>query len=71
MRGIPSVFLLPERHRRIIPAHAGNTLVSQLTLDPPEDHPRSCGEYRAMRDPFTDPGRIIPAHAGNTTRYML
>ena len=31
----------------IIPAYAGNTFVVSLTVSPPRDHPRVCGEHRS------------------------
>ncbi len=43
MRGKP-IRKLGFRHRhRIIPAHAGQTALEQVTHNPPPDHPRACG----------------------------
>lgn len=33
---------------RITPAHAGKTSSGSATSSPPEDHPRACGENRAV-----------------------
>ncbi len=43
MRGKPRSIPPPRRRRRIIPAHAGQTIWRQeLKVNPP-DHPRACG----------------------------
>ena len=44
----------------IIPAHAGNTLVSFMTIRVKRDHPRACGEHahcgsRKIRFPGSSP----------------
>ena len=47
--------------RRIIPAHAGQT-VSEITVsNDPTDHPRACGATREI-------GLVTPAHAGSSPR---
>ena len=45
MRGIQKQPRRAVKEKRIIPAHAGNTVSVVFTFDPYEDHPRSCGEY--------------------------
>ena len=45
MRGIPSTTGVATAHRRISPAHAGNTLLGPGLIPDPEDQPRTCGEY--------------------------
>ncbi len=45
MRGIRLNKCEEQVDRRIIPAHAGNTLAKPLYAENIEDHPRSCGEY--------------------------
>ena len=44
MRGkLRGIFCTDERYRNI-PAHAGKTQLSRSDHDPPEEHPRACGE---------------------------
>ena len=38
-------------YRRITPAHAGKTLWSLRRSRAPKDHPRACGENRALSEP--------------------
>ena len=46
MRGTREDFLHRTRNARIIPAHAGNTLICPPTARPRSDHPRACGEHK-------------------------
>ena len=44
-RGAPLVVLAGFRRLRIIPAHAGSTMLAESIPPPPGDHPRSRGEH--------------------------
>ena len=44
MRGTPGVWQRPTVPRRIIPAHAGNSIQSRRRSRRSSDHPRACGE---------------------------
>ncbi len=43
MRGKPMIQRVHVDFPRIIPAHAGQTALEQVTHNPPPDHPRACG----------------------------
>ena len=45
MRGAPPATSLETSSPRIIPAYAGSTARSFLTVPPARDHPRVCGEH--------------------------
>ncbi len=45
MRGIPTIPSRHRRHRRISPAHAGNTESPVQGQGAAGDQPRTCGEY--------------------------
>ena len=45
MRGTPAISKVNIYFRRIIPAHAGNTLTVDEMNNWISDHPRSCGEH--------------------------
>ena len=45
MRGTPILLRLNSQRARIIPAHAGNTVVDFRCRLEPWDHPRACGEH--------------------------
>ena len=45
MRGIQIIGNDVNQCARIIPAHAGNTVLELKTCTHTEDHPRACGEY--------------------------
>ncbi len=49
MRGIPIGIYGLMVKCRIIPAHAGNTKISDSNHVLPKDHPRSCGEYMVQK----------------------
>ena len=46
MRGTPDIAPSSSYPARIIPAHAGNTLISRSSTRRTWDHPRACGEHR-------------------------
>ena len=48
MRGTRDRFRRNGRSRRIIPAHAGNTIVPAAKTWSCRDHPRACGEHRGI-----------------------
>ena len=56
--------------RRIIPAHAGNTVRLDWSLENSADHPRACGEHSPCTGNSGRRTGIIPAHAGNTYSYQ-
>ncbi len=45
MRGTPAQGVPRRRHRRFIPAHAGNTGKNLVITKPVTVHPRACGEH--------------------------
>ena len=45
MRGTPDLFFQIVQRPGIIPAHAGNTLCSDVGGTRGGDHPRACGEH--------------------------
>ena len=45
MRGTPDIAPSSSYPARIIPAHAGNTLISRSSTRRTWDHPRACGEH--------------------------
>ena len=49
MRGAPYGPRKRSWRRRIIPAHAGSTLLKSDTSTPTGDHPRACGEHNSHR----------------------
>ena len=49
MRGKPGGWVERRHSRRIIPAHAGQTLAYYKPLQLPSDHPRACGANSALR----------------------
>ena len=55
MRGAQTGLSSDEQALGIIPADAGSTDDFSRALDPPEDHPRGCGEHTqaSMRPPMT------------------
>ena len=68
MRGTLDYGLHVGKLNGIIPAHAGNTLVTPQAKRTLEDHPRACGEHHAAVCERGHELGIIPAHAGNTIR---
>ena len=56
---------------RLIPAHAGKTMASVLSVCPLSAHPRSRGENAGDRPLSTRPRWLIPAHAGKTPCLAL
>ncbi len=56
---------------RFIPAGAGNTSSSTLTLISPPVYPRWRGEHLIRQFATVDRQRFIPAGAGNTTKDIL
>ena len=66
MRGIRRPTTSALISKRIIPAHAGNTIQTSKRFTSLEDHPRSCGEYQLIATKELNRYGIIPAHAGNT-----
>ena len=66
-RGLQSELLRDGVRRRIIPARAGFTTVSDRPHTKPADHPRSRGVYVGISNLPTFSVRIIPARAGFTT----
>ena len=65
MRGTRLAGFVGHSSPRIIPAHAGNTILVHVDIHSWWDHPRACGEHLSMMT-ITCSQRIIPAHAGNT-----
>ena len=53
----------------IIPAYAGNTFSAHSSMNG-GDHPRVCGEHKALRATAGRMQWIIPAYAGNTGRFI-
>ena len=49
MRGKPRQCVIPIAHRRIIPAHAGQTKSSTNACRNSSDHPRACGANALIR----------------------
>ena len=53
MRGTHSDALLNSVARRIIPAHAGNSVRQAVDETPEPDHPRACGELETTPESAT------------------
>ncbi len=66
-RGTRTLLTLHLKHRRIIPARAGNTIATESATPRPTDHPRAGGEHGHAAAVRSFPDRIIPARAGNTS----
>ena len=68
MRGTPSLSALQPSVRRIIPAHAGNSI--QITLPYPSlaDHPRACGELSPRVMSSSPSGGSSPRMRGTLLR---
>ena len=66
MRGKRVEFDLDHLTRRNIPAYAGKTPVKVAAACLQAEHPRVCGENRALYDPKAVARRNIPAYAGKT-----
>ena len=66
-RGRPQKPPTPPPEARLIPAHAGSTVVSALGEALVPAHPRSRGVDVPGQEGHGVLGRLIPAHAGSTT----
>ena len=58
----------PRSSRRLIPAHAGKTILTVAGAIFAQAHPRSRGENRSGGGVAAAFGGLIPAHAGKTSR---
>ena len=58
----------PRSSRRLIPAHAGKTILTVAGAIFAQAHPRSRGENRSGGASPPPSGGLIPAHAGKTSR---
>ena len=70
-RGAPLLQPLLTRGRRLIPAHAGSTVVEAWHGDAHRAHPRSRGEHNCFLRLHHSSGGLIPAHAGSTEMTPL
>ena len=64
MRGKPAVGLQSEIRTRIIPAHAGQTVLCFCSVFFIADHPRACGANAAIRRSFMIPSGSSPRMRG-------
>ena len=65
MRGTADSIIVREDADRITPAHAGTSQAGEKEISPSGDHPRTCGEQRAMQE-MPDSCRGSPPHMRGT-----
>ena len=71
MRGTLSLVPVSASRSGIIPAYAGNTMSSDLTLKNLRDHPRVCGEHDVGRDERVELAGSSPRMRGTRVHRRL
>ena len=71
MRGTRLKWCRSSWSKRIIPAHAGNSIILPLLIWEHTDHPRACGELLHLHCPSRPLRGSSPAHAGNSVFRSL